>query len=193
MTTQEFCVICENVPLHSEKLQAFNEKTWTSIRNAADLRREQSHKVTSKLSSCEYDHFEIYSYHSDCFRRYTAVKRQQPSDETSSIESTRDKTTRGIISSSESNTSNRSTDRTCLFCSNVRKRCKSGYENTSECLTLEANNLIKKCAESKHDEKILSLFHCGGDLISKEIKYHKSCYRNYTCKISSEGTSDKSF
>ena len=52
-------------------------------------------------------------------------------------------------------------------------------ENLSQCLSFEADERVTKSAERKNDQRLLLAIRCE-DLVAKEVKYHKSCYRTYT-------------
>ena len=54
----------------------------------------------------------------------------------------------------------------------------------SQCLSFEADERVTKSAERKNDHRLLLAIQCE-DLVAKEVRYHKSCYRAYTkgCEI----------
>ena len=67
----------------------------------------------------------------------------------------------------------------CIF-RNKRKTLpkSSTTEKLLSCMEMRADKQIRKRSEEKNDQRIMSI--CSDELIAKEAKYHKSCYRNYT-------------
>ncbi|XP_070534449.1 uncharacterized protein [Ptychodera flava] len=70
----------------------------------------------------------------------------------------------------------------CIICRRQKQRLdpitkKRSYERLTACET-DGRTLIK-AAEIKKDEKVLLQLR-GQDLVSIEVKYHRSCYLNYT-------------
>ena len=70
----------------------------------------------------------------------------------------------------------------CLLCQKTKALRKdgrtSGYESLAELQTFEASKTLIDAAEIHNDARVLLAIK-DQDLIALEVKYHKSCYRDY--------------
>ncbi|XP_070538664.1 uncharacterized protein [Ptychodera flava] len=69
----------------------------------------------------------------------------------------------------------------CLICRSVKRMNdrKTGKRIEEKLTSCETGESLLKAAEVRQDEELLVQIR-GQDLVSIEVKYHKSCYRNYT-------------
>lgn len=73
----------------------------------------------------------------------------------------------------------------CLFCGSLKKKIRgsTSKQGTSQLLTKEAESRLKNAATIRKDERILIAVGTG-DLIAREVHYHKVCYNDYTRELS---------
>eukprot|EP00117_Sycon_ciliatum_P035523 scpid73335/ scgid2362/ len=69
----------------------------------------------------------------------------------------------------------------CLFCGTLKKKLASSTtkQATSQLVTVEAENKLRNAAATRQDQRILTAI-SSGNLIAREVHYHKSCYHSYT-------------
>ena len=75
----------------------------------------------------------------------------------------------------------------CIFCGVLKKKVRgsSTKKGTSQLLTEETEIRLKNAAaiSIREDERILIAVG-SGDLIAREVHYHKQCYNEYTRELS---------
>ena len=73
----------------------------------------------------------------------------------------------------------------CIFCGVLKKKVRgsSTKQGTSQLLTEEAEIRLKNAAAIREDDRILIAVG-SGDLIAREVHYHKQCYNEYTRELS---------
>lgn len=161
----------------------FDDKSWTRVRNAANIRlllkTDIYRDVTTEinlLQNCPG----TAAYHSmPCYKNYTAVKRpnsQNTEEPSAKKPDTRRRSgipkddSRGIIAA------------ICIFCGKSRKIIKQKEEALSQCLTEDGCARVMASAAKSTNQRIKGLcgLHDEGNrLIAKEAHYHKSCRRDY--------------
>lgn len=125
----------------------------------------------------------ITSYHSVCYKNYTAVKR--PSTDSQSDPPPKKAETRNR-SSMPSTDAKGLLKGSCIFCSVHRKTLKGKVESLSNCLTTEGCDAITAAAPKSKNDRVKALVASGVDLIAKEAQYHKSCRREFFREIEQE-------
>ena len=103
---------------------------------------------------------------------------------TSSSTTCDDEDNRASARRMRSRTSFQATDLTvCIICQTTQKKYKDKHlnESLSWCLTEQASATLLEAARIRSDERLLlAIEHL--DLISIEVRYHRSCYSTYTHK-----------
>ena len=105
-----------------------------------------------------------HTYHSQCLRRFTAVKRAAPEESQENVASSLQELTseKGMLADD------------CIFCGKCRNTWNKSEEKIFQCLTEERCKFILEAAEKKHDKSLMSLIR-EGYFITRKAKYHKSC------------------
>ncbi|XP_065197855.1 uncharacterized protein LOC135829379 [Sycon ciliatum] len=70
----------------------------------------------------------------------------------------------------------------CIFCGSIQKRIPgtNKKQSTSQILTLEAEERLRKAAAIRKDEGISIAISAVSSLIAREAYYHKQCYNDFT-------------
>lgn len=172
MASNHVCIICKET---EEKLKLFVPERWETAKNAAARRLtlQNDHFFSASEEIRKIEQPEGKYYHTKCFSRFCAIKRQPPDD--SELSQPPSKVTRST--SGHPFTNQRGVlGEDCLFCGKQRKRKSQKNEPLKQCLTMDGCKSIIRAAKKKCDTRILGL---GEDLIAKEAKYHNTCRRNY--------------
>ena len=151
----------------------------TALLKAAERHRslvsDKYSSATFNINSAE-DSADLF-YHSQCQSRYCAVKRKACDDGTESTASpSASKTTRSqsdLPSTSKSGILTKS----CILCSNERRRSSSGYDTIHKVKSKECSMAFVQAAKShptsQQSQRNLSLD--SEDLVAKEAHYHNFC------------------
>ena len=75
----------------------------------------------------------------------------------------------------------------CNICNKTRIKSKGKVETPDKIATLSAERTIKESAKQKDPDFHSKIVYV--DLIAKEFKYHRTCYRNFTRDYLSNSTS----
>lgn len=76
----------------------------------------------------------------------------------------------------------------CVFCGQLKKKVpgSSTKQSTSQLLTDDAEKKLRRAASIRGDDRILIAISGVGDLVSREVHYHRHCYQAYTREVSLE-------
>jgi len=175
MASNHVCIICKETEEKEPGLKLFIPERWETAKNAAarrfTLQNDQFFSASEEIRKIEQP--EGKYYHSKCFSRFCATKRQPPGD--NELSQPPSKVTRSTSGHPSTNVRG-VLGQECLFCGKQRKRKSQKNEPLNQCLTEDGCISIISAAKRKCDTRILGL---GEDLIAKEAKYHNSCRRNY--------------
>ena len=181
-----------------DDLSGFTDQSWETLKKAAAIRQDH---IFFELKD-HWDKGPIGVKHRKCYQSYTnktLLDRLKKKREESNAASTvtldevapmADNPEPESVRSSRTSTPVPQTEEVCIFCQKKRKRCGKEIENLSQCLSFEADERVTKSAERKNDHRLLLAIRCE-DLVAKEVKYHKSCYRAYTKGSESPMVADK--
>ena len=75
----------------------------------------------------------------------------------------------------------------CDICNKIRIKSKGRVETPDKIAALSAERTIKESAKQKDPDFHSKIVYV--DLIAKEFKYHRTCYRNFTRDYLSNSTS----
>ena len=71
----------------------------------------------------------------------------------------------------------------CLLCQQLKKMDKHNYERLSDCQMDSSPGTLVQAARIRDDTRVLLATEDGSlDFHAAEVKYHASCYRDYTSK-----------
>ena len=76
-------------------------------------------------------------------------------------------------------------DDECCICFAEKSKKGGGYEKLSKCITKQAALTLQETAIRKGDNERLLVEVSGksaGDIVAKELQYHRTCHANYTRK-----------
>lgn len=168
----------ENV---SAPLVSFSDKSWSTFEKCAKRRRD----ATWNQLEGHWQGGPRGFYHPKCYQIYTdkskveRAEKEQKDVEDSIISESCDQATEPsyrILSRSQFETFNKEK---CAICQ--KDKMKKGTRSR-EPLTLNmtgtASSSLTTAAQIRNDERLLKEIR-GQDTIALEIKYHKSCYRDY--------------
>lgn len=171
---------------------SFNEKTWSVVKSAATSRREKPQFRTSLyydvVVSLPENPAETDGYHVSCYQSFTAIQSKTPSAERCSPHLRSSTPTTTV----KDNVSAHLLPPLCIFCNSERKKKKDGtFEYLGDNMVLTVTERILEAAKLLQDQQVLSKV-IGGDLVSKDTKYHHSCKSAYLLKAGriSSKTSD---
>ncbi|XP_071847715.1 uncharacterized protein [Apostichopus japonicus] len=188
----------------SESLTKFTAKSWQTYVKCAEVWSSleggkfssiarESRSIWSN-SECGFDS-EHLGYHRSCYQDFTnkstiegASKSKRTNDEDEGAGPSTPKKRRSAVLPLQRVLPHQCifhlacTTKTCgrsgLKFSKGRRHGSPQTEKLFQCLTRDAEKRLKQAAQQKCDEKLF-LQIGGKDLIAIEIRYHKSCYRNY--------------
>ena len=171
--TIRVCMSCKLPENSCDNVKAFKSSIWNSVKKAANLhagcQSGQFRIVTSEIMGKEEKFTNTDAYHSQCLRRFSAVKRAAPEESKQ----------QNVASSSREHTSEKGMlADDCIFCGKCRKTWNKSEEKIAQCLTEDGCKSILEAAEQKDDKSLMSLL-SEGDFITRKTKYHKSCRRTY--------------
>ncbi|XP_053399793.1 uncharacterized protein LOC123523028 [Mercenaria mercenaria] len=184
MTSSENCVICDTNGPCSDMLKPKDENSWKILLTAAEIRNHD--KILQYRNSRSIPN--IY-YHIECRKLFThkkELKRIQDHASTSSNTYTNDRVSYKLRSGENSvHSGTLSVNETCIFCDKTSKYIKG--TNTREILCksvdLRSDITVRNAAVTKMDSKILRI--TSQELVATEARYHRSCYKAYTCSTKS--------
>ena len=169
-------------------------KSQDALRRAAEKRNslhkdqyaETTREILGSDSSCDF------YYHSECNRRYCAIKRKSFENEKDDTNlAPPEKSTRS--KSDLPHTNNKGVlEKTCLFCSLSRKRLKSSsaYDKLHKVQTADLSESFVSTAKAhpliKESQRILALG--SEDLVAMEAHYHNTCRLKFFRDAKDDGT-----
>lgn len=179
-----------------EKLHTFNDDKWKTVQQAAKKRLLQQKCKYKPLCETLPDMYSSTDgYHRTCYKNFTAVPKDITTNESSTY-TDHDKSNllRSQTASVASNTAG-VFDKNCIFCHHYKKSIGSHrYELVSSCETREAQDHTVEAAEGLDDQELLTTIR-GIDFVAKEVKYHRTCQKNYFARwdrIKAKNESDAS-
>ena len=183
-TLQRTCVLHVDKKHSPENIKLFDDESWARVK-ACDLTR-RDHCSSSKYLSVRLpeSYNDTVGYHTTCYKNFTAVH-----DVGLSSKASGDNNQEGKNYTLRSETPSTSTDpqtgifaAKCLFCGVVKKsKGQFQKEGLGSCETGDSAKAIYDAATKLNDQQMLARI-SGIDIISKEVKYHHSCKRNYLRK-----------
>lgn len=190
MAASMICCIHLVENLNDHKITGFSEKSldkilhsqseWINLDGEEKIVAENLSKFDLKISS-------NVGYHRQCYMRFTdrtriekAKKRTQVKRSNENSESSR--LNRRLVFQKSANTG--VFPDICVICRKEqyvteKHSLKRKREKLLQCLTENTGASLQKSAELMNDEA-LKIQIDGIDCIAKEVKYHRSCYLNYT-------------
>ena len=129
----------------------------------------------------------VGSYHSSCYRKFTALPQKARTQNPEEPQSRQDPTGQGTSSSTRSGTTalfskkSRTLQKKCIFCGQDRKQVGGQPQKLIQCLTHEFATTLKNEALKNQDFDLLGLLE--NDLIAKEAYYHNSCRLSYWLQL----------
>jgi hypothetical protein len=178
----EECIIHYNSVSEQKLVKLSSETLWKTLLQAAERRKFQPIiDISSTVTDGEYPPLK---YHKTCRSMFT-LKRDlvscgQEVGETSQAQTNPRSSLR--LASQGEGYERMDCDKllpNCIFCNKAKRVRKTDTkEKLLSCAELRADDSIRKASLLRGDQRIAAI--TTDDLIAKEAKYHKTCYRNYT-------------
>ena len=174
--------LCHVVENSDGKLTAFSQKSWETFQVCANRRKDS---IWIKMENA-WDEGPRGSYHRRCYQEYTdknkvatAEQDRQLSEKVSSQESDIASVASPPKRIRRSQVSSFDLEK-CAICQKDKMKTKGA--RTRESLTLNISELgstsLIKAAQIRNDTRLLLNINAQ-DTIAMEIKYHRSCYKDY--------------
>ena len=184
--TSFICLICEKIDLNANLSECRDRNSWIALLDAAQIRKHKGIlAVPVGANGCP----DIpVRYHRTCRSAFTHKKDLlKLSAEDGKVD---DAGPNELRRSSRDPSAGGSPilPNHCIFCIKDKYKPKSmTREKTHSCIDFRADDTVKKCAllhvelcteMSNIAKEVLGL--CAKDLISREAKYHGSCYKSFS-------------
>ena len=177
----EKCLIHYNSVSEQKLVKFSSESSWKTLLQAADRRCFQP--ILDLSSTVPDGEYPPLKYHKTCRSMFT-LKRDLDSCG-KEIEETNEAQTNSRSSLRLTNRAEgyekRECDKLlpkCIFCNKAKcVRKTNTKEKLLSCAELRADDSIRKASFLRGDKRIAAI--TTDDLIAKEAKYHKTCYRDY--------------
>lgn len=178
----EECVIHYNSVSETKLVKLSSEASWKTLLQAAERRNFQPIlDISSTVTDGEYPPLK---YHKTCRSMFTLkrdlVRCEQEVGEENQAYANQRSSLR--LANQGEGYEWRDCDKllpNCIFCNKAKRVRKTDTkEKLLSCAELRADDSIRKASLLRGDQRIAAI--TTDDLIAKEAKYHKTCYRDYT-------------
>lgn len=161
----------------------YSEDKWKRLKNVAALRvnrtSDQYSEATRRIISSTGINYSNFAHHTNCHRKYTAVKRPTSDKESSVQVSKKPKIETRKASCMPKSDKHGLLKGVCLFCGKKRRKKRGNEERLSSADTSGGFDRLEQRAKHTTNERVKSLMQSGIDIISKEAEYHKSCRTDF--------------
>lgn len=174
-----------------EKVTPFAEKSWNKFEECA--KRRKDHIWVAMNGNWEQG--PKGGYHRRCYQSYTNIVNISRMEAATPTIKTTSPATESMESQSANETCNETASKRihrshastfdiqkCIICQKIksmRKKGGRGAEPLTQNISEYGSQSLLRAAEIRKDENVL-LHLRGQDCIACEVKYHRTCYKNYT-------------